>query len=334
MTIKNNIGLSLQAPSESANRLNRIVWAEEQGFESAWITDGGGRMDAFTLAGAAAVATSRIRLCLSIVPVFNRPVPILATSAMTMSHLAPGRFVLGLGSSTHAMIEGWYGLPFVKPKTRVRETIELLRIIMAGEKTDYDGDTVSSHNFRLGTPMNGEVPIQVAALRPGMLEMAGEMADGVILNLSPIDALPRMLEAIDKGAKRSGRRVEDLEISILLNTYVTDDIEAAEQEFRGVTAFYYSTPVYNKFLSWVGYDKEAQAITDGFREKDRGKTLGAFDQDLIHKFAVIGDAESCRAKVRKYWEAGINTAIINGASADNDLFLNTISEFTPDKMAP
>jgi alkanesulfonate monooxygenase SsuD/methylene tetrahydromethanopterin reductase-like flavin-dependent oxidoreductase (luciferase family) len=142
-----------------------------------------------------------------------------------------------------------------------------------------------------------------------------------------------MLEAIDKGAKRSGRRVEDLEVSTLLNTFVTNDVAAAEQDFRNVAAFYYSTPVYNKFLRWVGYEKEAAQIEEGFRRKDRNMTLGAFDSELIHKFAVIGTAEQCRDRVRAYWKAGVQTPAVNGASTNHDIFKATIGEFTPAKMA-
>jgi probable F420-dependent oxidoreductase len=309
-----------------------LLWAEEQGYESLWFRDGGGRTDAFTLAAAVAARTQRIRLVLSVVPVFTRPPAVLATSAMTLSHLAPGRFVLGVGASSHAMIEGWYGTPFVKPKTRVRETVFLLRKMLAGERIDWQGQTLYSRGFRLAIPVRGTVPIYLAALRPGMLELAGEVADGVILNLAPVQALPRMLEHLDAGAKRSGRRVEDLEIAILLNTYVTREVARARKDFAAVAASYYSTPVYNEFLAWCGYGAEARRITEGFAQKDRAKTLGTLSDELLHELGAIGDADACRAMARRYWAAGVTTPIVISSSPQKEEHWETLRAFTPQAM--
>ena len=332
MAVPKRIGVSINTLAHSPDVLEELLWAEEQGYESLWFRDGGGRADAFTLAAAVAARTKRIRLVLSVVPVFTRPAAVFATSAMTMSHLAPDRFVLGVGSSSHAMIEGWYGMPFDKPKTRVRETVYLIRKMLAGEKVDWQGKTIYSRGFRLGIPPRGNIPIYLAALRPGMLELAGEIGDGVVLNLAPAKALPRMLESIDKGAKRSGRRVEDLEIAILLSTYVTKDVERSRKEFAGVAASYYSTPVYNEFLAWCGHEKEAKLITEGFATKDRSKTLGALSPEILHSLAPIGDAETCRAMARAYHTAGVTTPIIVPASPLKEEHWDTLKAFTPAAM--
>ncbi len=321
------IGLHMGPPGQ-ANMLDRATWAEENGFDSLWIPDGGGRMDAFTMAAGLAPQTKRIRLATAIVPVFTRPAPVLATSAMTMSHLAPGRFMLGLGASSHAMVENWYGTPFVKPLTRVRESVQMVQRILAGEKTDFEGETIRSHAFRLGLPPVGPIPIYLAALRPKMLELAGELADGVILNLVPLELLPRMLEHLDAGAKRAGRRVEDIEVVVFLYVFVTSDEAAARQQMAGIAAGYYSTPVYNKFLSWMGYGNEAEQITAGFREKDRAKTLGAFSDEVLHKLGIIGPQEHCQSLVRQYAAAGVNVPVVTGASADAAVFDATLNAFT------
>lgn len=323
------IGVSINSLAHSQDILEELLWAEQEGYESLWFRDGGGRADAFTLAAAVAARTRRIRLVLSVVPVYTRPPAVFATSAMTMSHLAPGRFVLGVGSSSHAMIEGWYGTPFVKPRTRVRETVYLIRKMLAGEKVDWQGQTLYSRGFRLAVAPRAPVPIYIAALRPGMLELAGEIADGVVLNLAPAKVLPRMLEAIDKGARRAGRRVEDLEIAMLLNTYVTRDVERARRDFAAVAAGYYSTPVYNEFLAWCGHEKEARLITEGFAQKDRAKTLGALAPEILHSLAAIGDADACRAMARAYHAAGVNTPVIIPSSPLKEEHWETLRAFTP-----
>ena len=329
-----NIGFLLSmTTAEPDSHLNRAIWAEQQGYESVWFGDGGGHMDALTLAAAVAARTSRIRINLSIVPVYTRPPAVFATSAMTLSHLAPGRITLGLGASSNVMIESWYGTPFRKPLTRVRETVELLRKMLDGEKVSYEGETVYSRGFRLATPPQGRVPLYMAALRPKMLELAGEIADGVILNFVPRDSMPRFLEHIDIGAKRAGRRVEDLEIAQLIRVFVTDDVPRAENEFRAVAASYFFTPVYNKYLAWCGHEREAAQIAEGFRVKDRGMTQSALSRELLHEIAVFGDEAHCRAQLQKYAQVGLDTAVIECCTTDTPDYLRSIAAFTPDKMA-
>lgn len=327
------VGFSPTLPSHGAGLLDNALWAEEHGYESIWFRDGSGRTDAFTLAAAAAVRTSRARIALGIVPVFTRPAAVFATSAATMAQLAPGRFILGLGASSQTMIEGWYGIPFVKPRTRVKETVYLLRKMLAGEKVDWQGETIYSRGFRLNFPPLGPIPIYLAALRPGMLELAGEIADGVVLNLAQPRVLPRMLESIDTGAKRSGRRVDNLEVALLLNCYVTRDVERARKDFAAVAANYFSAGVYNKFLAWSGYEKEAARITEGFREKDRAKTLGTLPDEVLDELAAIGDPARCRGLIRRYWDAGVNTCIVVSSSPLKEEHAETLRAFTTAAMA-
>ena len=310
------IGVNVMVYPGDRNPIENAVRAEAEGFESIWMTDGNGRMDPLTAAAAIGVRTSRIRIGLGIVPVFNRPPPVLATSAAALSHVAPDRVVLGVGSSSQTMIERWYGMAFEKPLTRVRETVDLVRRILAGERTAFDGETVRSHDFRLTSPPRGRIPIYVAALRPGMLELAGEIGDGVILNLAPAELLPRVLEHVDTGAKRSGRRIEDLEVVSLLNTFVTDDAAAGTQLMRRVALGYFSTGVYANFLSWMGRPREAEQIRQGFAERDRAKTSAALSDELVQRLGLIGTAAQVRARLDEYAQAGLDTAVISPASPD------------------
>ena len=319
------IGVNVMVYPGDRNAIDNAVQAEADGFESIWMTDGNGRMDAITAAAAIGARTERLRIGLSIVPVFNRPPPVLATSAAALSQIATDRVVLGVGSSSQTMIEGWYGMKFEKPVTRVRETVELLKAIFTGERTAYDGETVRSHGFRLTSPIRGRLPIYVAALRPGMLELAGEIADGVILNLAPSELLPRLLESIDTGAKRSGRRAEDLELVSLLNTFVTDRPASATEQMRRIALGYYSTGVYANFLSWMGHDREAEQIREGFAARDRAKTSAALSDEFVHRLGLIGTAAEVRARLGEYAEAGLDTAVISPAAADEEEYEATLA---------
>ena len=121
--------------------------AESAGFDDLWLADAGG-MDALTLAALLAQSTSRARIGIAVVPAYTRTPAVLASTASTIAQASHGRFVLGLGTSSHTIIEGWHGLKLDRPLTRMRETVTLLRQIFAGEKTRFTGETVSSHGYR------------------------------------------------------------------------------------------------------------------------------------------------------------------------------------------
>jgi alkanesulfonate monooxygenase SsuD/methylene tetrahydromethanopterin reductase-like flavin-dependent oxidoreductase (luciferase family) len=170
----------------------------EWGYDAIWLAETNGP-DSFSLAGALAMATERVTIGTAIVPVYNRTPAVLAMSAATVQQLSGGRFVLGLGSSSHAIIGDWNGVAFEKPLAHVRESVAILRQALAGKKTDFDGSVFRSHCLRLGTGAV-PVPIYLAALREKMLRMAGALGDGLIVNLFPVTALPKMLAAYRAGA--------------------------------------------------------------------------------------------------------------------------------------
>jgi alkanesulfonate monooxygenase SsuD/methylene tetrahydromethanopterin reductase-like flavin-dependent oxidoreductase (luciferase family) len=249
-----------------------------------------------------------------------------------LSHLAPGRFILGLGSSSHAMVEGWHGLPFEKPLTRVKETVQLVRAMLAGEKTDFAGETLRSRGYTLGLVPKAPVPLYVAALRAKMLELAGELGEGVVLNLFPAEALPRMLEHVDAGARRGGTTLAQREVVCRHQVVVTDNKPEARALFRRHFAPYYATPVYNKFLAWCGYEEAAATIAEGWREKNRDKTSAALDDALIDRIAIIGSATECQARVRELAQGGVTTHVIHSMLPDPYSVRATLETFSPKRF--
>ena len=286
----------------------KAQWAEREGFDGVWLADVGS-IDAFTLAAVLLARTERLRYGMAVVPAYTRTPAVMAASCLTLDQTGPGRFVMGLGSSSHAMIEGWHGIPFEKPLTRVREVTEVLRGMLAGEKVMFQGETLRSHGYVQPGPAN--VPIFLAGLRSKMLELAAEVGDGVVLNMYPLDALPKMMEHIRIGAERAGKKLEDVEVVCRLHTIVTDDEAAARESFRKRFAPYFATPVYNKFLAWCGQEQAAETINQGWKEKDRAKTAGALSDALVDQIAVIGSAEKCREIVREHIRLGITTPAIS-----------------------
>jgi alkanesulfonate monooxygenase SsuD/methylene tetrahydromethanopterin reductase-like flavin-dependent oxidoreductase (luciferase family) len=154
----------------------------------------------------------------------------------------------------------------------------------------------------------------MAALRSKMLEAAAEFSDGVILNLFPRGALPKMMDHIRSGAERAGKSLEDVEIVCRHQVIVTDDKEGARNMIRAAFAPYYATPVYNAFLAWAGYEAVAETIREGWAAKDRAKTTSALDDQLVDDIAIIGSQEECQERIRAYAEGGITTHIISCVS--------------------
>jgi alkanesulfonate monooxygenase SsuD/methylene tetrahydromethanopterin reductase-like flavin-dependent oxidoreductase (luciferase family) len=219
------------------------------------------------------------------------------------------------------------GIPLAKPLTRVKETAQLVRSMLAGEKTAFDGETVSSNGYRQA-PMDSPPPIYLAALRANMIEMAAEVGDGVIFNLWPQGALPKMMEHVRIGAERAGKNWQDIEIVNRAMVLCTDDKERGRALFRASFGPYYATPVYNKFLAWAGYTEAANTISEGWAEKNREKTASAMTDEMIDEIAIIGSREEIQARIQADADGGVHTHIIAPLAANAEDLDNTFEAFT------
>ncbi|MEP5762962.1 MAG: LLM class flavin-dependent oxidoreductase [Halieaceae bacterium] len=310
MSLPVRIALSLPAPTGSvADTIAMAQQAEALGYDDIWLADAGG-LDAFTLAPMLLAATEKLRLGIAVVPAYTRTPAVMASTLAVINQAYPGRFVPGFGTSSHAIIEGWHGLALDKPLTRMRETVSLLRSMLAGEKTAFAGDTLRSHGYRQA-PSQPTPPIYLAALRSKMVEAAAEIADGVILNLFPRSALPKIMNHVAIGAERAGKDPAEVEIVCRHMVVVSEDKAAAREAFRAGFVGYYATPVYNKFLDWAGYPEAAAEIREGWASKDRERTAAALPDELVDEIAIIGSADECRALMRGYAAGGVHTNIVS-----------------------
>lgn len=327
MARERRVAVTLPASPFVRDTIERVKWAEGAGFTDAWFGDGGAP-DSLTTAAALGHVTTSIRIGVAVTPVFTRTPAVLAATANALAQLLPGRFVLGLGSSSQTMMEGWHGLAFEKPIARVRETAELVRSMLRGEKSAFDGTTVRSRGYRQA-PLEDPPPIFLAALRPKMIEMAAEVGDGVVFNLWPKRALAKMIEHVRAGAERGGKDPRTVEVVNRAMILVTDDKEDGRNRFRAAFAPYYATPVYNAFLAWAGHPDAARAIAEGWAEKDRARTGGALTDDLIDEIAIIGSAEECRERIASDAEGGIDTHVLAPLTISEDEARRTFDALRP-----
>jgi probable F420-dependent oxidoreductase len=316
------LAMSLPVPPDTRTSIDWAARAEDLGYESIWIAETGGP-DPYILAALAAQVTTKARLGTAVSPIYFRTPATLASLAGTVAQVAPGRFILGLGTSSHAMVENWHGQPFAKPVTRMRETVEVVRAMLAGEKVKFEGRSLRTSGFRLLAPPPAPVPIYVGALRPPMLELAGEVGDGVIVNLFPPEALPRMLEHVAIGAGRAGRDAAKLEVVCRHQVLVTDDKAMARNLFRSALTGYFATPVYNKFAAWYGFEEEAATIEKGFKSGDRELTRKGMSDRLVDALGIFGSLEECRERIAEYAAGGVTTAVISPMAMDPEVVRRT-----------
>jgi len=231
--------------------------------------------------------------------------------------------------SSETIVDAWGGVRYRRLFTRMRETVAVLRQMLAGERVSFEGKTVRTRNFRLVSPPPAPVPIYIAALMPPMLELAGEIADGVILNFMPVEAVPRMLDHVRTGAARAGRDASTLEVVARFQTVVTDDVRAARAAIRHMMGPYFATSVYNRFIAWCGFPAEARAIEEAWRTKDRARNLAAVTDEMIDRLAIIGSADHCREQLATFAAAGVTTPMIQPFLFDEDAIWRTFEALAP-----
>ena len=308
MALQKRIAVTLPAGPKLEHTIARLNWAEDNGLPDAWFSDSGAP-DSLTQVAAVAHHTKNLRIGVAVTPVYTRTPAVLAASANVLEQLLPGRFIMGLGSSSQTIMGQWNGISLDKPLTRVRETAMLVKSMLTGEKSDFQGETLSSRGYRQA-PLENPPPIYIGALRSKMIEMAAEVGDGVIFNLWPKSALPKMMEHVKLGAERAGKDPAGVEIVNRAMVLATDDKEAGRNLFRAAFDPYYATPVYNKFLAWSGYSDAADTITEGWAQKDRNKTTGALSDELIDEIAIIGTEDEIRERIQADADGGVDTHII------------------------
>jgi probable F420-dependent oxidoreductase len=295
-------GLSLDLPGLSlADAAPIIKAAEDAGYTDGWPGEVSAH-DGFTPVALAATATERMRVGTGVVNVFTRGPAVLAQHAASMQQLSRGRFSLGIGSSSNVIVERWNGIPFEKPRTRVREAVEFRRAALAGERAG-DG------RFKLDLPPEQPVPIVIAALRERMLQTAGELGDGAFVNFLPLASIDTVLEQIRAGEREAGK--EEGSTEVLCRFFcLQGDPEQTRGMARWMFCAYATVPVYEQFFRWLGYGDDIDPMIEAWRGGDRSKALELAPGDLIEDIFILGDAAEQRRRVEAFQERGIDVPVL------------------------
>jgi probable F420-dependent oxidoreductase len=283
--------------------------AEAAGYTDLWSLEVDST-DAFSPLALAAGWTEQMRLGTAIAGTFTRGPMTLAMSAAAVAEAAPGRFVLGLGTSSSAITETWNGIPFTKPFTRTRDVFRAVRSALAGERVTVDTSTTHVNSFRLTRPVAGPVPIYLAALRGRMLRLAGAEADGVIINWLAAEDVSTVLREVRAGAQEAGRDPDAIEVVSRLFVCVSNDVPAARQIARRYIAAYLTVPVYSEFHRWLGRGDALKPMFDAWNAGDRRGALAAIPDEIVDAVFIAGDAATCRARIQAYVDAGVHTPVV------------------------
>jgi probable F420-dependent oxidoreductase len=267
-------------------------------------------LDAFTPLALAASFTNSARLGSAVVPVFTRGPALLAMSAQAINELAPGRFILGIGSSSDVIVKNWNSFEFKYPLKKVKDTIKFLRKALAGETVQEDFDTFSVKRFKLRRQAESFKPpkIFIGALRKKMLSLGGELADGVIINWLGADDVPKVTEIIKSAAEQSNRETPEIVARIFV--IPSSDQITARSVAKYMLNAYLNVEVYKEFHKFLGHSLELQATWDAWLKGDRKKALGLIPDQFADSIIIHGDPSYCAKEISRYVQNGVDTPVV------------------------
>ncbi|HUA40980.1 MAG TPA: LLM class F420-dependent oxidoreductase [Streptosporangiaceae bacterium] len=288
------------------------------GYTDVWSAELNG-VDAFTPLTLASQWAPQLRLGTAIVGIYTRAPVALAVQAGTLAALAPGKFVMGIGTSSQVAVEQWNGIPFSKPYQRSRDMLRFLREALAGGKVSHQYETFSVDGFRLDPAPEMPPALALAALRPGMVRLAAAEAGIAITNwLAPKD-VPQV------------RGVAGPECELVARIFVcpTTDLDMARFIGKRMIAAYLTVPVYAAFHQWLGRGEIIEPMLAAWNSGDRKGALAAIPDELVDELVIHGPLEYCRERVAEYHATGLDTPVIAITPTPGIDFAEAISKLAP-----
>ena len=277
--------------------VDRAKAAERLGYESVWVTQLPDARDAFLVLAAYGAATERVGLGTGVLPIYTRHPTAMVQMALTLDELTGGRFVLGIGIGHKVVVEGMWGLKIQHPVDAMREYLTIVRAGIRDGSGGIDGEHFSAH-WAYSAPRRADLPIMISALHPRMLELAGELADGVVLGwCSPAYVRDGVIPFIKVGREKVGKSVEGSEIVAVVPACLTSDRGGAHKVFRQTVERYSHLPYYRKVMDASGFQQDLDS--------------GQISEAMLDELGGIGDEHQVRDAIRRYRDAGVTLPGIN-----------------------
>jgi len=285
--------------------------AEEAGFAYISVAESFYR-DGAALAAAIASHTRTIRLGTSVFPIYTRTPFQLAMAMATLDELSRGRIgYLGLGIGYRNRTEHYFGITIERPVARMREYVEIVRLLLSGDDVSYTGRFFRFESFPRLVPQPLRVPIYFGSSGSRMLQLAGEVGDGVILNSMATSAhIQHVREMVTRGAEKAGRDPAEITIAASVIYAVSENVTEAAQAAKEDILFYLGYPEINPILEQSGFMEEAETIRRANRAHGKAEALALISQRMLDSMAIYGTAQQCRVTLGELIGAGLDLAII------------------------
>jgi alkanesulfonate monooxygenase SsuD/methylene tetrahydromethanopterin reductase-like flavin-dependent oxidoreductase (luciferase family) len=282
--------------------------ADAAGFRTAWFPEIT-FADSFGPATAAALKTERIGIATGVVGVWSRSAVTMALQAATLQQLSGGRLLLGLGVQARGYVEAWHGQRYEKPIAAMRDFVTILRRAFTGELVTHEGEVFSVRNFHLDMELPVPPRITIAANGPRMIELAGEIADGMIGWFQSLEYVREVtVPALQRGAARAGRTLVGFEATVGFPAVVTDDdsgIELAKGQAMMYASALGSAPAYLESVRAAGFGDTAEAVGERVRAGDLRGAVALVPDEMADALLMAGSAERVRARIDAYLDAGL-----------------------------
>ncbi|MBM3676529.1 MAG: LLM class flavin-dependent oxidoreductase [Actinobacteria bacterium] len=309
------VGVSLPVQDEMAvpSYVELAVLAENEGYHTVFFGEIAGGEAMVTL-GAIAQATRRIRLSPGVVSIYTRGAVLTGMGFASLASLAPGRIAMGIGTGSHMIVEGWNGRRLEAPLETMRETIEVLRQIVRGNRVLFHGERVNVAPYRLHLPSPEPLPVIVGPFNPQMTRLAGELADGVLLAWAPLDELAERVALVHEGAARAGRDPETVEIGLYVQAYAGPRVADAIERFRRLVLEYAIRPTHR--AAFVGSFPAIDHATALWEAGKRAEALALVPDEAVHRLAPIGDAGLVVDRLEEVRQLGVTLPVLYAQSLD------------------
>ena len=333
------VGICFLDRPEVERCLSLAQMAEEAGFDSVWVCETRLARDAISMLGALAAVTKRVKLGSGVINSWTRVAPLTAMTFATLDDLAPGRVLLGIGAYWDPL--AWkQGIERRKPLKQMREYVEVLRRLLNLERFTMEGEFVQVRDIQLdlgyGAPRTPrQIPIYIGATGEKMLELSGEVADGVLLNgITDVDYTRRAVERIAAGAQRAGRNPDEIDRPQLVNVSMDADGDRAREIARRLITMYLGQQPHIAKASRLSEERlqEIREALGGWPPSDGGieRAMRLVDDDVVERLFVVGTPDECRAKAQRYLDAGA-TGIVLVPTSNN--YEEIIEVFAPVRVA-
>lgn len=300
-------------PSSLFNTQDILEFAKQLDYKpqvnSLWIPESWGR-EAFVMLGAIGTMTKRIKLGTSIVSMFSRSPATLAMAASTLDNISLNRTIIGIGASTPILAEDWHGIKFIHPLDRMREYVTCFKVISSGETINFNGNFFKLKNIKIMHPsQRKEIPVFLGAVNSGMIKLATEIADGIILYLSPIDELKRTIERIKSLTSRKSKSFEICSVFITAISNKYPDL--ARERAAKTLAFYVAVgKYYNEFLSSHGFKNQVEQITTEYQNHGIENISKFVTDAMLDSLTIYGTTEDCIKSLKRFVSCGVSLPIL------------------------